>query len=86
MDNLNSNNYTFSDINSILTYVYTHYDKFLLLLLAFMIILLVDYISNINAIIYASPQIIPGLTNTNNIEKTKNKIKIPAKTRSKPKK
>ena len=33
-------------------YIIEHYEKFLLLLLAILIIIAVDYISNINAVIY----------------------------------
>ena len=57
------------DIRSIIHYIITNYEKFLLLLVVIVIIYTVDYISNINAIIFSVPQILPGITNisSNNI-------------------
>ena len=54
------------DIRSIIHYIITHYEKFLLFLVVIVIIYTVDYISNINAIMFSVPQIIPGITNITN--------------------
>jgi hypothetical protein len=80
-----------TDIKSFFIYVVNHYEKFLLFLLVCIIIYLVDYLSNINAIIYGAPQIIPGLTNitnssTTSISKTINVKKLSTPKRSKTKK
>lgn len=79
-----------TDIKSFFIYVVNHYEKFLLFLLVCVIIYLVDYVSNINAIIYGAPQIIPGLTNITNsnttISKTINVKKLSTPKRSKTKK
>ena len=80
-----------TDIKSFFIYVVNHYEKFLLFLLVCVIIYLVDYLSNINAIIYGAPQIIPGLTNitnsnTTSISKTINVKKLSTTKRSKSKK
>ena len=57
------------DIRSIIHYIINNYENFLLLLFLILIIYTVDYISNINAIIFSVPQILPGITNisSNNI-------------------
>lgn len=57
------------DIRSIIHYIITNYEQFLLLLVVIVIIYTVDYISNMNAIIFSVPQILPGITNisSNNI-------------------
>ena len=80
-----------TDIKSFFIYLVNHYEKFLLFLLVCIIIYLVDYLSNINAIIYGAPQIIPGLTNitnssTTSISKTINVKKLSTPKRSKTKK
>ena len=72
----NMNSVNIWDINSIINYLINHYDKFLLLILAFFIIYIVDHISNINAAIYGVQSVIPNvtsnnITNSNNIIKTK---------------
>jgi hypothetical protein len=51
-----------SKVTSTINYIITNYHKFILLILAFFIIYFVDYISNINALIYSS-QSIPVLSN-----------------------
>jgi hypothetical protein len=72
MENQSEN---FEDL-SVFNYIIENYHKFILLILVFLIIYFVDYISNINAIIYSSPQI-PMVTNngTNNINKDIKKSK-----------
>jgi hypothetical protein len=62
-------------------YIIQNYHKFILLILVFLIIYFVDYISNINVIIYGSSQI-PMVIN-NNISKD---IKISKKNIKKSKK
>jgi len=51
------------DIRSIIHYIINNYEKFLLFLVVIVIIYAVDYISNMNAILFSIPQIIPGITN-----------------------
>ena len=63
----------FEDL-SVVSYIIKNYQKFILLILVFLIIYFVDYISNINAIIYSSQQI-PMVTNSNIINKDKKKSK-----------
>lgn len=80
-----------TDIKSFFIYVVNHYEKFLLFLLVCIIIYLVDYLSNINALIYGAPQVIPGLTNISNsntttISKNINFKKLSITKRSKTKK
>lgn len=62
------------DIKTITHYIITNYEKFLLFVFAFLIIILVDYISNINAVIFAYPQKIPGLNFDSKIKKNKKKV------------
>jgi len=68
-------NVTFVEkITMSVNYIIEHYEKFLLLLFAFAIIYLVDYISNINALIYGAIQI-PGITTQSTTNKPQNKQK-----------
>jgi len=59
----NKNDVDINNISSILKYIIEHYEKFLLLFLVIVIIGLVDYISNINAIIYGATSNIQMLYN-----------------------
>jgi hypothetical protein len=54
------------NINSIVTYIKDHFIQILMLLSVFVIIYLVDYISNINSAIFSMPYAIPGLPNLQN--------------------
>jgi hypothetical protein len=84
MENFNSNDdFSFTNIKSVINYVIIHYEKFLLLLLVGIIIYFVDYISHVNAFIYRSPQIIPGLTSlaTPTTKDNMNILKIPKRKR-----
>lgn len=83
MDNSYTDDNIVWNTKTIILYVINHFEKFLLLCLAIIIVYFVDYISNINAMIYASPQIIPGLNNHTN---TKPIIKPNIKQRNKHKK
>ena len=56
----------FFDINSVIQYVLSNYTQFLLLLFVFIIIYAVDYISNVNNILFSATQIIPGINNSIN--------------------
>ena len=67
------------DVKSFFIYVVNHYEKFLLFLVVCIIIYLVDYLSNINAIIYGAPQIIPGLSNPSNSTSNTNSKNINVK-------
>jgi hypothetical protein len=63
MDNFNSNDdFSFSNIKSVINYVIINYEKFILLLLVGIIIYFVDYITHINAFLYGAQHPIPGLT------------------------
>jgi hypothetical protein len=63
MENFNSNNdFSFTNIKSVINYVIINYEKFLLLLLVCVIIYFVDYITYINTFIYGGQQVIPGLS------------------------
>jgi len=42
----------FNNATSIVNYIINHYDKFLLLLLVFLLIWCIDYITNINTLLY----------------------------------
>lgn len=48
------------DFNSIINYIKNNYIQILLLFLVFCIIYIVDYISNINAILMAPISMLPG--------------------------
>lgn len=87
MENFNSNDdFSFTNIKSVINYIIINYEKFLLLLLVCVIIYFVDYITHINGFIYGGQQIIPGLAslatptpkdNMNNM----NILKIPKRKR-----
>jgi hypothetical protein len=49
------------DFNSIMDYMKTHIIQIFMLLLVPVIIYIVDYISNINAMMFGLPSAIPGL-------------------------
>jgi len=62
----------------VINYIKIHYIQFLLLILVCVIVYVIDHISNINALIYGAPQIIPGLTSQHNekmLIKKRNKSK-----------
>ena len=61
----------FFDINSVIQYVLSNYTQFLLLLFVFIIIYAVDYISNVNNILFSATQIIPGINNSINLIENK---------------
>jgi hypothetical protein len=64
-------NIDFFDVNSIIQYILSNYTQFLLLLFVFVIIYVVDYISNVNNILFSATQIIPGINNSINLSKNK---------------
>jgi len=64
------------DLNSIINYIKDNYIQFLLLILVFFIIYIVDYISNINAMIFSMPSPIPGSKPPDSTQ-----IKLPKKRR-----
>jgi hypothetical protein len=59
------------DANSVVRYISSNYTQFLLLLLVFVIIYVVDHISNVNNILFSATQIIPGINNSINLIKNK---------------
>jgi len=60
------------DVKSIINFIKDNYIQILLFISVFIIIYIVDYISNINAILYSLPTAIPGQTHQVKITK-KNK-------------
>lgn len=64
MDNIEQHIMNHDEDFSLIDYVRENYIGLLLLVLAFFIIYLVDYISRINALIFAMPSPIPGVTQT----------------------
>ena len=65
-----------NNIYSILNYIRRHYIKFLLLLLAILIIAIVDYITSINSTLFTMPSPITGMpNNVPNTQKLKNRKK-----------
>ena len=64
------------DLKTIINYIIEHYKKFLLLLVSFFIIFMVDHITHYNSTIFSSPSLIPGIVDNTAIFTTrKNKIK-----------
>ena len=59
------------DVDSVIQYILSNYTQFLLLLLVFIIIYVVDYISNVNNILFSATQIIPGINNSINLIENK---------------
>lgn len=64
----------FSDMKSIVQYIINHYEKFLLLILVFVIVYIIDHLTNINAAIYGATQI-PIMGATTSPAKSEKKIK-----------
>jgi hypothetical protein len=60
--------YTFDSFSSIMNYVKDHSVQFFMLILVFIIIFIVDQISNINAILFGVPS---AIHNTQQIDNTK---------------
>ena len=54
------------NMNSIFTYIKDHIIQILMLISVFVIIYVVDHISNINSAIFSMPSAIPGITNSQN--------------------
>ena len=83
----NSNTDNSFDINSIIDFTIENYKQILLLLLAFVIIYVVDYITYYNGLFFSMPSVIPGVSQSQpqtksntfkkksgkNLEKIKNK-------------
>jgi hypothetical protein len=64
------------DLKTIINYVIEHYKKFVLLLVSFFIIFIVDHITHYNSTIFTSPSLIPGIVDNTAIFTTrKNKSK-----------
>ena len=65
------------DIYTIINYIKVHIVQFILLILVFIIIYVVDSITNMNASVFSLPSAIPGISTTTNAILTpiKNKIK-----------
>lgn len=55
----------FKNIKSIINYIINHYEKFLLLILVFVIVYIIEHITIINAAIFGATQIpIPGASSS----------------------
>jgi hypothetical protein len=76
MENFNDDDFSFSNIKSVINYIIINYHKFILLLLVGVIIYFVDYITHINTFIYGSQQVVPGLASLAT-PTPPNKIKMP---------
>ena len=75
MDNITNDIMSLLDkINASIKYIIENYEKFILLLSVFVIIYIIDYISNINSLTYGITQI-PNITNNLSTIKTQNKSK-----------
>ena len=61
------------DVNSIINYIKDNYIQILLLISVFVIIYIVDHISNINAILYGLQSAIPGQVNLTKKQKKSKK-------------
>ena len=81
--NMNENNedsdIDFFDMNSIIQYILSNYTQFLLLLFVFVIIYVVDYISNVNNILFSATQMMPVIHDSINPGKNKKTNKKPNK-------
>jgi len=78
MSDIDSEDIDLWDTKMVINYIILNYKQFLLLLLVIIIIYVVDYISNLNNIIYGSTSVIPGINSSvisNEIMKTNSKIK-----------
>jgi hypothetical protein len=64
------------DLNSIFNYIKEHYFQIFLLILVCIIIYTVDYISNINIILFSIPPYIPGIVGTGKQKLIKKQKKI----------
>ena len=69
----------FFDVNSIIQYILSNYTQFLLLLVVFVIIYVVDYISNVNNILFSATQMMPVIHDSINPGKNKKTNKKPNK-------
>ena len=55
----------FKNIKSVINYIINHYEKFLLLILVFVIVYIIEHITIINATIFGATQIpIPGASSS----------------------
>ena len=66
MSNLEYEEYPIWNLNSFINYTKDHFIQILLLIFVFIIIYIVDHISNINALLYGIPSAVPGTTTQNN--------------------
>ena len=76
----NSENQDFSwDINTIIDFIKNNYIQILMFLSVFVIIYVVDYISNINAVLFGIPSAVPGQNTTNQTKKANGNMNFPKK-------
>jgi hypothetical protein len=59
------------DFKTITNYIIEHYKKFILLIISFFIIFIVDHITFYNSTIFAAPSIIPGMIDNTAVFTTK---------------
>ena len=64
------------ETNKIINYIRVHYVQFLLLICVFIIIYVVDHVSNINAMIFAMPSPVQGLPSQPILTKIKKNKKL----------
>lgn len=78
----NSENQDFSwDINTNIDFIKNNYIQILMFLSVFVIIYVVDYISNINAVLFGIPSAVPGQNTTNQPKKANANMNFPKKKR-----
>jgi hypothetical protein len=64
------------DINTIIDFIKNNYIQILMFLSVFVIIYIVDYISNINAVLFGLPSAVPGLPSPPNNQQKKTNVNI----------
>lgn len=70
MDN-SENELSIWDINTIVDFIKNNYIQIIMFLSVFIIIYVVDYISNINSVLFGLPSAVPGLSATQSNNQTK---------------
>lgn len=75
----NTNELSIWNINSIIDFIKKNFVQILLLILVFVIIYIVDHISNINAAIFGVQQVVPGIANPTQHPSSQIKLSIKGK-------
>lgn len=78
MDNSESESSVW-DIKTTIDFIKNNYIQILMFLSVFVIIYVVDYISNINAVLFGLPSAVPGLPANNQTKKATGNMNFPKK-------